>query len=376
MSHKIQLNTIEEAIEDIRQGKMIIVVDDEDRENEGDFLAAADKVTPEMINFMATHGKGLICVPLTESRCKELELHTMVTNNTDNMETAFTVSVDLKGNGVTTGISAADRAKTIEALVHPDTKPYELGRPGHIFPLIARQGGVLRRTGHTEAAIDFARLAGYSSAGVICEIMNDDGTMARLPELVEVAKKFDLKLVSIEDLVAYRMQHDSLIKKKEDFEIQTRFGTYRLRAYLQVTNKQVHIALTKGSWSVGEEILTRINSTQVTNDILGSLTDTFHKKLEDIFKKFESYEKCAILFINQEMQSVELLDRLAELKRLQAAGDFSTPKITIDTKDFGIGAQILHDIDVTKIKLLTNSYQNKRVGMIGYGLEITEYLNY
>lgn len=376
MSHKIQLNTIEEAIEDIRQGKMIIVVDDEDRENEGDFLAAADKVTPEMINFMATHGKGLICVPLTESRCKELELHTMVTNNTDNMETAFTVSVDLKGNGVTTGISAADRSKTIEALVHPDTKPYELGRPGHIFPLIARQGGVLRRTGHTEAAIDFARLAGYSSAGVICEIMNDDGTMARLPELVEVAKKFDLKLVSIEDLVAYRMQHDSLIKKKEDFEIQTRFGTYRLRAYLQVTNKQVHIALTKGSWSMGEAILTRINSTQVTNDILGSLTDTLNKKLEDIFKKFESYEKCAILFINQEMQSVELLDRLAELKRLQAAGDFSTPKINIDTKDFGIGAQILHDIDITKIKLLTNSYQNKRVGMIGYGLEITEYLNY
>lgn len=376
MSHKIQLNTIEEAIEDIRQGKMIIVVDDEDRENEGDFLAAADKVTPEMINFMATHGKGLICVPLTESRCKELELHTMVTNNTDNMETAFTVSVDLKGNGVTTGISAADRAKTIEALVHPDTKPYELGRPGHIFPLIARQGGVLRRTGHTEAAIDFARLAGYSSAGVICEIMNDDGTMARLSELVEVAKKFDLKLVSIEDLVAYRMQHDSLIKKKEDFEIQTRFGTYRLRAYLQVTNKQVHIALTKGSWSMGEAILTRINSTQVTNDILGSLTDTLNKKLEDIFKKFESYEKCAILFINQEMQSVELLDRLAELKRLQAAGDFTTPRIAIDTKDFGIGAQILHDLDITKIKLLTNSYQNKRVGMIGYGLEITEYLNY
>ncbi|WP_396150881.1 3,4-dihydroxy-2-butanone-4-phosphate synthase [Flavobacterium sp.] len=376
MSHKIQLNTIEEAIEDIRQGKMIIVVDDEDRENEGDFLAAADKVTPEMINFMATHGKGLICVPLTESRCKELELHTMVTNNTDNMETAFTVSVDLKGNGVTTGISAADRAKTIEALVHPNTKPYELGRPGHIFPLIARQGGVLRRTGHTEAAIDFARLAGYSSAGVICEIMNDDGTMARLPELVEVAKKFDLKLVSIEDLVAYRMQHDSLIKKKEDFEIQTRFGTYRLRAYLQVTNKQVHIALTKGSWSMGEAILTRINSTQVTNDILGSLTDTLNKKLEDIFKKFESYEKCAILFINQEMQSVELLDRLAELKRLQAAGDFTTPRIAVDTKDFGIGAQILHDLDITKIKLLTNSYQNKRVGMIGYGLEITEYLNY
>ena len=376
MSNKIKLNTIEEAIEDIRQGKMIIVVDDEDRENEGDFLAAADKVTPEMINFMATHGKGLICVPLTESRCKELELHSMVTNNTDNMETAFTVSVDLKGNGVTTGISAADRSKTIEALVDPETKPYELGRPGHIFPLIARQGGVLRRTGHTEAAIDFARLAGFSSAGVICEIMNDDGTMARLPELVKVAKKFNLKLVSIEDLVAYRMQHDSLIKKKEDFEIKTRFGNYRLRAYLQVTNKQVHIALTKGSWSTGEEIVTRINSTQVTNDILGSLTDTLNKKLEDIFKKFEEYDKCAILFINQELQSVELLDRLAELKRMQETGDFSTPKIKIDTKDFGIGAQILHDIDITKIKLLTNSWQNKRVGMIGYGLEITEYLNY
>ena len=376
MSNKIQLNTIEEAIEDIRQGKIIIVVDDEDRENEGDFLAAADKVTPEMINFMATHGKGLICVPLTESRCKELELHSMVTNNTDNMETAFTVSVDLKGNGVTTGISAADRSKTIEALVNPETKPYELGRPGHIFPLIARQGGVLRRTGHTEAAIDFARLAGFSSAGVICEIMNDDGTMARLPELVHVAKKFNLKLVSIEDLVAYRMQHDSLIKKKEDFEIKTRFGNYRLRAYLQVTNKQVHIALTKGSWSVEEEIVTRINSTQVTNDILGSLTDTLNKKLEDIFKKFEEYDKCAILFINQELQSVELLDRLAELKRMQESGDFTAPKIKIDPKDFGIGAQILHDIDITKIKLLTNSWQNKRVGMIGYGLEITEYLNY
>ena len=376
MSKNIQLNTIEEAIEDIRQGKVIIVVDDEDRENEGDFLAAAEKVTPEMINFMATHGRGLICAPLTESRCKELDLHAMVRNNTDHMETAFTVSVDLKGKGVSTGISASDRALTIQALIDPETKPYDLARPGHIFPLIAKQGGVLRRTGHTEAAIDFARLAGFKPAGVIVEIMNEDGTMARLPQLLEVAKKFDLKLVSIEDLVAYRMQHDSLIKKKEDFEIKTRFGNYRLRAYLQVTNKQVHIALTKGSWSKGEEILTRINSTQVTNDILGSLTDTLNKKLEDIFKKFEEYDKCAILFINQELQSVELLDRLAELKRMQESGDFTAPKIKIDTKDFGIGAQILHDIDITKIKLLTNSWQNKRVGMIGYGLEITEYLNY
>ena len=274
------------------------MVDDEDRENEGDFLAAADKVTPEMINFMATYGKGLICTPLTESRCKELELHAMVSNNTDNMETAFTVSVDLKGNGVTTGISASDRAKTIEALVSPDTKPYELGRPGHIFPLIAKQGGVLRRTGHTEAAIDFARLAGFSPAGVICEIMNDDGTMARLPQLVKVAKKFDLKLVSIEDLVRYRMQHDSLIKKKEDFEIKTKFGIFRLRAYLQVTNKKVHIALTKGSWKKGDEVVTRINSTQITNDILGNLTSKEDKHLENIFAKMEQYDNAAILFIN------------------------------------------------------------------------------
>ena len=270
MSNNIQLNTIEEAIEDIRQGKVIIVVDDEDRENEGDFLAAAEKVTPEMINFMATHGRGLICAPLTESRCKELDLHAMVRNNTDHMETAFTVSVDLKGNGVSTGISAADRAKTIQALIDPETKPFDLARPGHIFPLIAKQGGVLRRTGHTEAAIDFARLAGFKPAGVIVEIMNEDGTMARLPQLVEVAKKFDLKLVSIEALVAYRMQHDSLIQKKEDFDIQTRFGTFRMRAYLQTTNKQVHIALTKGTWNAGEPVLTRINTTQVNNDILGN----------------------------------------------------------------------------------------------------------
>ncbi len=372
-----QLNTIEEAIEDIRKGKVIIVVDDEDRENEGDFLAAAEKVTPEMINFMASHGKGLICSPLTESRCKELELHPMVKNNTDNMETAFTVSVDLKGNGVTTGISASDRSKTILSLIDETTKPWDLGRPGHIFPLIARQGGVLRRTGHTEAAIDFARLAGFKPAGVIVEIMNDDGTMARLPQLFEIAKKFDLKLVSIEDLVAYRMQHDSLIKKKEDFEVKTRFGNFRLRAYLQVTNKQVHIALTKGAWSKGESILTRINSTQVTNDVLGSLTDDSNKKLEDVFRFLEDHEKAAILFINQELQSNELLDRIQELKRMQEIGsDIKAPKIKIDTKDFGIGAQILHDLDITKIRLLTNSWQNKRVGMIGYGLEITEYLSY
>ena len=376
VTNKIQLNTIEEAIEDIRQGKIIIVVDDEDRENEGDFLAAAEKVTPEMINFMATHGRGLICAPLTESRCKELGLHVMVTNNTDPMETAFTVSVDLRGNGVTTGISTADRAKTILSLVDSKTKPHDLARPGHIFPLIAKQGGVLRRTGHTEAAIDFARLAGFKSAGVIVEIMNEDGSMARLPQLVEVAKKFDLKLVSIEDLVAYRMQHDSLIVKKEDFDLETRFGTFRLRAYQQTTNKQIHIALTKGTWNLGESILTRINSSQVNNDLLGTLTNNADQQLDDMFKVINEQGKGAVIFINQDMQSVNLLSRISELKNLQAEGTMKAPKIVIDSKDFGIGAQILHDIDISKIRLVSNAEQTKRVGMIGYGLEITEYVKY
>jgi len=376
MSNSIKLNTIEEAIEDIRQGKVIIVVDDEDRENEGDFLAAAEKVTPEMINFMATHGRGLICAPLTESRCKELDLRPMVSNNTDHMETAFTVSVDLKGNGVTTGISAADRAKTILSLIANTTKPFDLARPGHIFPLVAKQGGVLRRTGHTEAAIDFARLAGFNPAGVIVEIMNEDGTMARLPQLVKVAKKFNLKLVSIEDLVAYRMQHDSLIVKKEDFEVQTRFGNYRLRAYEQKTNKQIHIALTKGTWNIGEPILTKINSTQVNNDLLGTLTNNADKQLDNIFQIINQTEKGAIIFINQDMQSVNMLNRITELKILQEKGILRAPKIVIDSKDYGIGAQILHDLDISKIRLISNTEQTKRVGMIGYGLEITEYVNY
>lgn len=373
-----KLNTIEEAIEDIRMGKIIIVVDDEDRENEGDFLAAADKVTPEMINFMATHGRGLICAPLTEKRCKELELNLMVSKNTVLHETAFTVSVDLIGNGCTTGISAQDRAKTIEALVNPNTKAHDLGRPGHIFPLVAKEGGVLRRTGHTEAAIDFARLSGFTPAGVICEIMNDDGTMARLPQLMEIAKKFDMKIVSIEDLVAYRMKHDSLIQKKEDFDIVTKFGTYRLRAYLQVTNKQVHIALTKGVWNVGESILTRINSSLVNNDILGTLTNNPDEKLENMFQAIEKEGKGAILFINQEFNTLDLLNRLAEIKELQSQTDgmVKAPKIQMDAKDFGIGAQILHDLNITEMKLMSNSKQRKRVGMVGYGLKINEYINF
>ncbi|WP_452603137.1 3,4-dihydroxy-2-butanone-4-phosphate synthase [Pontimicrobium sp. MEBiC06410] len=374
---EFKLNTIQDAINDIKAGKVIIVVDDEDRENEGDFLAAAELVTPEMINFMATHGRGLICAPLTENRCKDLGLHMMVTNNTDPMETAFTVSVDLKGHGVTTGISASDRAKTIQALVNTTTKPFDLARPGHIFPLVAKEGGVLRRTGHTEAAIDFARLAGLNPAGVIVEIMNEDGTMARLPQLIEVAKKFDLKIVSIEDLVAYRMDHDSLIDKKEDFNIETRFGSFRLRAYQQTTNNQVHIALTKGDWATNEPVLTRVNSTLVNNDILGTLTNNADKKLDDMFKAVNKAGKGAILFINQQAQSLNLLNRLSLLKASQEENKVvKAPAINMDERDFGIGAQILHDLNIHKLKLVSNSQQSKRVGMIGYGLEIVEYVTY
>ncbi|APG59148.1 3,4-dihydroxy-2-butanone-4-phosphate synthase [Christiangramia salexigens] len=374
--YSVKLDSIQEAIDDIRDGKVIIVVDDIDRENEGDFLAAAEKVTPEMINFMATHGRGLICSPLTEARCNELKLDMMVGNNTDPMETAFTISVDLRGHGVTTGISAADRAKTIKALIDPDIHPQDLNRPGHIFPLKAKEGGVLRRTGHTEAAIDFARLAGFEPAGVIVEIMNQDGTMARLPQLIEVAKKFDLKIVSIEDLVAYRMQHDSLIEKKEDFDINTRFGKFRLRAYKQTTNSQVHIALTKGHWKPDEEIMVRVNSTLVNNDILGTLTNDADKKLDGMFKVINEEGRGAIVFINPASQSLNLLNRLAELKDGQKKGEVKAPPIKMDNKDFGIGAQILHDLEIHKIRLMSNTRQTKRVGMIGYGLEITEYVNY
>ncbi len=373
----IKLNTIEDAIEDIRAGKVIIVVDDENRENEGDFLAAADKITPEIVNFMATQGRGLICAPLTENRCKELELNMMVSNNTDHMETAFTVSVDLKGKGVTTGISASDRAKTIKALVDINTKSWELARPGHIFPLVAKEGGVLRRTGHTEAAIDFARLAGLNPAGVIVEIMNEDGTMARLPQLMQVAKKLDLKIVSIEDLIAYRMKHDSLIQKKQDFNIETRFGNFRLRAYRQTTNNQVHIALTKGTWNANENVLTRINSTLVNNDILGTLTNNVDTQLEAMFNVINQAEKGAIVFINQDIQAVDILDRLSILKENQRPNTiYKAPKINMDTRDFGIGAQILHDLNIHKLRLISNNTHTKRVGIIGYGLEIVDYVGY
>ena len=374
---KIQLNTIEEAIEDIRKGKVIIVVDDENRENEGDFIAAAEMVTPEMINFMATNGRGLICAPLTEDRCAELDLTMMVENNTVLHHTQFTVSVDLIGHGCTTGISVHDRAKTVKALVDDSTKPHDLGRPGHIFPLRAKNGGVLRRTGHTEAVVDFARLAGFKPAGILVEILNEDGTMARLPQLAKVAEKFNLKIVSIEDLVAYRMEHDSLIEKKNDFTIETRFGTFRLRAYQQTTNDQIHIALTKGSWEPNEPVLTRINATLVNNDILGTLTNNADQKLDDMFNVVNDAGKGAIIFINQQAQSMNLLKRLAILKDSQVDGKVvKAPSIEMDSKDFGIGAQILHDLGINKLRLISNTKQTKRVGMVGYGLEIMDYVNY
>ncbi|EPR73403.1 3,4-dihydroxy-2-butanone 4-phosphate synthase [Winogradskyella psychrotolerans RS-3] len=371
------LNTIQEAIEDIKQGKVIIVVDDENRENEGDFIAASEAVTPEMINFMAKHGRGLICAPLTEDRCDELDLSMMVQNNTVLHHTQFTVSVDLIGQGCTTGISVHDRAKTIKALVEKDTKPQDLGRPGHIFPLKAKNGGVLRRTGHTEAAVDLARLAGFQPAGILVEILNEDGTMARLPELLKVAEKFDLKIISIEDLVAYRMEHDSLIEKKEDFNIETRFGKFRLRAYQQTTNNQIHIALTKGSWSKDEPVLARVNVSLVNNDILGTLTNNADQKLDNMFNAINTEGKGAVIFINQQAESMNLLNRLSILKDNQIEGELvKAPSLGMDSKDFGIGAQILHDLKVRKLRLLSNSLQTKRVGMIGYGLEIVDYVEY
>ena len=373
----LELGSIPEAIEAIKNGEVIIVVDDANRENEGDFIAAAEKITPELINFMATHGRGLICAPLTENRCQELQLGKMVTNNTDPLETAFTVSVDLKGNGVTTGISAADRSKTIEALIDSKTSPLDLSRPGHIFPLIAKTGGVLRRTGHTEAAIDFARLAGMQAAGVIVEIMNDDGTMARLPQLIDVAKKFNLKIVSIEDLVSYRMQHDSLIEKKVDYVINTRYGDFRLRAYEQTTTGSVHLALTKGHWSVDDVVLTRIHSSKITNDILGTLTGSVDKGLDDIFKLINNEGCGAVLFINQEQTPENLLSRISALEEMQAKGTLDkAPPMKMDAKDYGIGAQILHDLNIKKLCVISNSEQQPRIGITGYGITIEGYKNY
>ncbi|MAU31152.1 MAG: 3,4-dihydroxy-2-butanone-4-phosphate synthase [Flavobacteriaceae bacterium] len=373
---RFKLNTIESAIKDVRDGKIVIVVDDKNRENEGDFLAAAELITPQIINFMATHGRGLICAPITEDISKRLGLNLMVGTNTDPQDTAFTVSVDLKGNGVTTGISVSDRAATIKALIDKKTKPNQFSKPGHVFPLVAKNGGVLRRTGHTEAAIDLPRLAGLQPAGVIVEIMNEDGTMARIPDLIKVAKKFDLKIISIEDLVGYRMEHDSLIEKEEDFEINTRYGRFRLRAYKQTTNNNIHIALTKGSWDKGDAILTRINSKSVHNDVLGTLTSDTETSLSNMFDIINS-NKGAMIFISPELKSIDTLKRLKILRKNQSENEIAkAPLLSMDDRDFGIGAQILHDLDITNLKLITNSKGKKRVGMIGYGLEISEYINF
>ena len=374
---KILLNTIEEAIESIKRGEIIIVVDDENRENEGDFVAAAEVISPEKINFMATHGRGLICTPLTEKKCKKLKLDRMVNSTSDPMDTAFTVSVDYKGKDITTGISAADRSRTIRAMIDKKTRAMDLTRPGHVFPLIAKDGGVLRRTGHTEAAIDFARLAGFEPAGVIVEIMNEDGSMARLPELLKVSKKFDLKIVSIEDLVAYRMQYDSLIEKKWDFKVETRFGPFRLRAYQQTTNQQIHLALTKGSWSEDEAVLTRINSLRISNDILSMLTGEVSRGLDDIFSLINQAEKGAVIFINQQQSSENLLSRIEKFKGMQQKGEVDkAPPIVMDSRDFGIGAQILHDLKIKNLNLISNSNKMPRVGITGYGIKIVGYVNY
>ena len=374
---KFKLNSIESAIKDIRDGKIVIVVDDKNRENEGDFLASAELVTPEIINFMATHGRGLICAPITENISKRLGLNLMVGTNTDPQDTAFTVSIDLKGNGVTTGISASDRAATIRALIDKKTKANQFSKPGHVFPLVAKSGGVLRRTGHTEAAIDLPRLAGLKPAGVIVEIMNKDGSMARVPDLIKVAKKFDLKIISIEDLVAYRMEHDSLIEKEEDFEINTRFGKFRLRAYKQTTNNNVHIALTKGSWDKGDAVLTRINSKSVQNDVLGTLTSDTDASLSKMFEIINKDKMGAMIFISPELKAINTLKRLKILKKNQVKNKITkAPILNMDDRDFGIGAQILHDLDITNLKLITNTKETRRVGKIGYGLEISEYINF
>tara|TARA_Y100000813_G_scaffold197532_1_gene183079 strand:- start:1687 stop:2895 length:1209 start_codon:yes stop_codon:yes gene_type:complete len=369
------LNTVEEAIQEIKSGKIVIVVDDEDRENEGDFLAAADKVTPEMINFMATHGRGLICAPLIDERCEELELNLMVGKNTDEYETPFTVSVDLIGNGCTTGISASDRSKTIKALVNPNTQPNELSKPGHIFPLKAKKGGVLRRAGHTEAAIDLARLAGLYPAGVIVEIMNDDGTMARLPELFEIAKKHKLKIITIKDLIAFRIKNESLIEKLININLPTEIGNFKLHAFREITNDQTHLALVKGKWKKNEEILVRVHSSCITGDIFGSCRCDCGPQLESAMQMVEKEGKGVIVYMNQEGRGIGLLNKL-KAYQLQEKGKDTVEAneelgFKADHRDYGVGAQILRSLEINKIKLLSNN-PKKRSGLIGYGLEIVE----
>jgi 3,4-dihydroxy 2-butanone 4-phosphate synthase/GTP cyclohydrolase II len=369
------LNTIEEAIIEIKEGKVIIVVDDEDRENEGDFLTAARNVTPAVINFMATHGRGLICAPLVEDRCDELGLDLMVHTNSATYETPFTVSVDLIGHGCTTGISASDRSQTILALIDPATKSEDLGKPGHIFPLRAKKGGVLRRAGHTEAATDLSRLAGFEAAGVIVEILNEDGTMARLPELVEIAKKFDLKIISIADLIEYRIKNESLIERTVDVKMPTSYGNFQLYAFKEINTDQEHLALVKGSWEPDEAVLVRVHSSCLTGDIFGSCRCDCGPQLHKAMEMIEAEGKGVIIYMNQEGRGIGLLNKLKAYKLQEEGYDTLEANIKLgfkgDERDYGIGAQIIRNLGIKKMRLMSNN-PTKRSGLIGYGLEIIE----
>lgn len=372
---EFRLNSIEEAIEDIKNGKVIIVVDDEDRENEGDFITAARNVTPEIINFMATHGRGLICAPIIEDRAEELKLELMVQDNTSLHATPFTVSIDLIGKGCSTGISAHDRAMTIQALIDPETRPEDFAKPGHIFPLKAKRGGVLRRTGHTEATIDIARLAGFEPAGVLVEIMNADGTMARLPELMEIAERFDLKIISIADLVAYRIKHETLIVKTEIVQMPTQFGDFELHAYEQTTTGEVHMALVKGSWAPDEPVMVRVHSSCATGDIFGSCRCDCGPQLHKSMQMIEEAGKGVVLYMQQEGRGIGLLNKLKAYRLQEQGMDTVEANLELgfqaDQRDYGVGAQILRDLQVHKMKLLSNN-PKKRVGLVGYGLEIVD----
>ena len=368
-------NTIDEAIKDIKLGKVVIVIDDENRENEGDFVAAAEMATPEMVNFMATHGRGLICTPLIEERCEELNLELMIGKNTAAFETPFTISVDLIGNGCTTGISAQDRSKTIQALVDENTRPEQLGKPGHIFPLKALQGGVLRRAGHTEASIDLARLAGLKPAGVIVEILNEDGTMARTPELFKLAEKFDLKFITIKDLIEYRIKNESLISEEVDVQLPTDIGDFKMKAFKQISNQQLHLVIYKGEWKEGDKVLVRVHSSCMTGDIFGSCRCDCGHQLKEAMSQIEKEGKGVIVYMNQEGRGIGLLNKLKAYKLQEKGKDTVEANLELgfnaDDRDYGIGAQILRAMNITNIKLLSNN-PKKRAGLMGYGIKIVE----
>lgn len=369
------LNTIPEAIDDIKNGKLVIVVDDEDRENEGDFITAANNATPEIVNFMSRHGRGLICTPLTEKKCEALNLQPMVVDNTSLHETAFTVSIDLLGQGCTTGISAHDRSKTILALVDPAARPEDFGRPGHIFPLKAKTGGVLRRSGHTEAAIDLARMAGFPPAGVLVEIMNEDGSMARLPELKEIAIKFDLKIISIKDLIAYRLETESLIEEEVSVHMPTKYGDFELIAFKQINTGDVHLAIKKGTWEKDEPVLVRVHSSCLTGDILGSFRCDCGDQLHHSLEKIEAEGKGLVLYMNQEGRGIGLINKLKAYKLQEQGMDTVEANIELgfgmDERDYGVGAQILRHLGISKMKLMSNN-PRKRAGLLGYGLEVVD----